>query len=139
MSLLDYSLSLVSNAIYARRMSSVGGSRHNERVFRVTVRGRFDALTDEARRYLAGAQAEHDIFVSAYTPEGTFTYDSRILFFNLRYELRSAAANASTQVSAAAIQEAELFLRTMKFGHKNVRVTEVADATAIWDDVATRG
>lgn len=111
----------------------------SERVFRVTVRGQLDALSDEARRYLTGAQAEHDIFVSAYTPEGTFTYDSRILFFNLRYELRSAAADASTQVSASALKEAELFLRTMKFGHKNLRVTETADATAIWDDLAARG
>ena len=116
-------------------MTSAAG----ERVFRVTVRGQFADLTDEARRYLSGAQAEHDIFVSAYTPEGTFTYDSRILFFNLRYELRSAAADASTQVSAAALKEAELFLRTMKFGHKKLRVTEVADATAIWDDIAARG
>ncbi|MEQ1704277.1 MAG: DUF6204 family protein, partial [Ilumatobacteraceae bacterium] len=86
-------------------------SAASERVFRVTVRGQFDALSDEARRYLTGAQTEHDLFVSAYTPEGTFTYDSRILFFNLRYELRSAAADASTQVEAAALQEAELFLR----------------------------
>lgn len=110
-----------------------------ERVFRVTVRGQFAELTDEARRYLTGAQAEHDIFVSAYTPEGTFTYDSRILFFNLRYELRSGAADASTPVAAAALKEAELFLRTMKFGHKNLRVTETADTTAIWDDLAARG
>lgn len=103
------------------------------------MRGQFAGLTDEARRYLTGAQAEHDIFVSAYTPEGTFTYDSRILFFNLRYELRSAAADAAADASAAGLREAELFLRTMKFGHKNLRVTEVADATAIWDDVAADG
>ena len=103
------------------------------------MRGQFDALSDEARRYLTGAQAEHDIFVSAYTPDGAFTYDSRILFFNLRYELRSGAPDAAADASAAALKEAELFLRTMKFGHKKLRVTEVADATAIWDTTATRG
>jgi hypothetical protein len=114
-------------------ISTVGG-----RVFRVTVRGQFAGLTDEAHRYLVAAQAEHDIFVSAYTPEGTFTYDSRLSFFNLRYELRSTAADAVADVSALGLAEAELFLRTMKFGNKNVRVTDVVDATAIWDDVAAR-
>jgi hypothetical protein len=111
----------------------------SQRVFRVTVRGQFDQLSDEARRYLAGAQREHDIFVSAFTPEGTFTYDERILFFNLRYEVRSTADDASNDAAAQGLAEAELFLKTMKFGYKNVRVTEVADATAIWDDIATRG
>jgi hypothetical protein len=114
-------------------------STTGERVFRVTVRGQFGGLSDEARRYLTVAQAEHDIFVSAYTPEGTFTYDSRILFFNLRYELRSSAPDATADVTARGLHEAELFLRTMKFGHKNLRVTDVADSTAIWDDIAARG
>ncbi len=136
MSQLHYSFTSVG----AWWLQSAGmASNSSERVFRVTVRGQFDALTDEARRYLTGAQAEHDLFVSAYTPEGTFTYDARILFFNLRYELRSAAADASTLVSDEALHEAELFLRTMKFGHKNLRVTDAVDTTAIWDDLATRG
>jgi hypothetical protein len=44
-----------------------------EKVFRVTVRGRFADLTHDARRFLVAAQSEHDIFVSAYTAEGTLT------------------------------------------------------------------
>ena len=62
------------------------------RVFRVTVRGRFADLTDRARALLVRSQADHDIFLSAYTPEGTFTYDAAIAFFNLRYELRGVRA-----------------------------------------------
>jgi hypothetical protein len=107
----------------------------DERVHRVTVRGRFHDLSDEARRYLVAAQPEHDIFVSAFTAEGTFTYDDRIAFFNLRYEVRGAADDA--EASAIGLREAERFLRTMRFGHKGLR-TEVADVSAVWDDVARR-
>jgi hypothetical protein len=106
-----------------------------ERVHRVTVRGRFHQLSDEARRYLAQAQPEHDVFVSAFTAEGTFTYDERIAFFNLRYEVRGADDDADA--GARGLVEAEQFLRTMKFGHQGLRV-DVVDAGAIWDDVARR-
>lgn len=115
----------------------------SERVYRVTVRGRFRELTDEARRYLARAQAEHDIFVSAFTPEGTFTYDTRLAFFNLRYEIRSAvdgadpATDPAADPATTALAESEMFLRTMGFGYSHLR-TDVVDATAIWDDAARR-
>lgn len=107
----------------------------DERVHRVTVRGRFHDLSDEARRYLVTAQPEHDIFVSAFTAEGTFTYDERIAFFNLRYEVRGADDDA--EAAARGMREAEQFLRTMRFGHKGLRA-EVADVSAVWDDVVRR-
>jgi len=103
-------------------------------VYRVTVRGRFRNLTEQAQRYLAGAQAEHDIFRSAYTEEGTFTYDERIQFFNLRYEVRAVDAAAA---EATGQSEAELFLRTMGFGYDRLTV-QVVDVSAIWDDVERR-
>lgn len=115
----------------------------SEQVFRVTVRGRFCDLSDQARRYLRQAQLEHDIFLSAFTPEGTFTYDGRLAFFNLRYEIRVAAAGADrvadqlADPATVALAEAEAFLRTMGFGYSHLR-TDVVDATAIWDDVARR-
>ncbi|MEN9644611.1 MAG: hypothetical protein RL238_1280 [Actinomycetota bacterium] len=105
------------------------------RVHRVTVRGRFHELTDAARRGLVAAQPEHDIFLSAFTEEGTFTYDDRIAFFNLRYEVRGAADDA--EAAARAMREAEEFLRVMRFGHRGLR-TEVSDVSAVWDDVARR-
>jgi hypothetical protein len=104
-----------------------------ENVFRVTVRGRFADLTDEARRYLSMAQAEHDIFVSAYTTEGTLTYDARIDFFNLRYEIRSAATDAGADAAARALDEAARFLTTMKFGHRDLKV-DVVEMSAVWND-----
>lgn len=107
------------------------------RVFRVTVRGRFANLTDQARRYLTAAQAEHDIFLSAYTTEGTFTYDAAVAFFNLRYELRGSGRDALGLAELEGIVEAEQFLDTMGFGHTALRAT-VVDMSAMVDDARSR-
>ncbi len=104
------------------------------RVFRVTVRGRFSGLSEQAHRYLTAAQAEHDIFTSAYTPEGTFTYNSKLDFFNLRYEIRSGAAEPVVDAAQRAMNEASLFLSTMKFGYRDLKV-DVVDLTAMWDSI----
>lgn len=106
------------------------------RIFRVTVRGRFADLSDHARVYITEHAAEHDIFVSAYTPEGTLTYDADTLFFNMRYELRGHGHDAEAEVSLEALSASEDFLRTMRFGHGDLRATAV-DMSAMWAD--TRG
>ena len=98
-------------------------------VFRVTVRGQFTNLSDEARRYLVKAQAEHDLFVSAYTPEGTLSYDERILFFNMRYEVHT---DSEEKAQASSLVEAEFFLQTMCFTHKPLKATAV-DVSQIWN------
>lgn len=104
-------------------------------VHRVTVRGRFHQLSEPARQYLTAAQPEHDIFVSAYTEEGTFTYDERIAFFNLRYEVRGAVDEKTA--GEQGLVEAELFLRTMGFGYRGMKV-DVVDTGAIWADLAAK-
>ena len=111
-------------------MDDTGGHH----VYRVTVRGRFHELSDEARSQLAAAQAEHDIFVSAYTPEGTLTYDGRLDFFNLRYEVRAASGD---DAATHAMVEADTFLRTMRYGARDLR-PDVVDVSAIWDVVEHR-
>jgi hypothetical protein len=115
-------------------MGDDSATDEQERVHRVTVRGRFRELGEASRQYLVRSKAEHDIFVSAYTPEGTFTYDERIQFFNLRYEVRAASAD---DAAVAGEVEAETFLRTMGFGHGDLKV-DVVDVSAIWDGVARR-
>ena len=105
-----------------------------QRTFRVTIRGRFQELSERSRAYLQSARAEHDIFVSAYTPEGSLTYDDRIDFFNLRYECR---ADDEDSAALECLEEAERFLDTMKFGHRDLRVT-VSDLSAMWDSAARR-
>src|SRR3954469_18845078 len=95
------------------------------RVFRVTVRGQFSELTEQSRAFLARSQVDHDIFLSAYTPEGTFTYDPALAFFNLRYELRASGPDAAELVELEALDEAERFLATMGFGSKKLRASVV--------------
>jgi Family of unknown function (DUF6204) len=107
------------------------------RVFRVTVRGRFADLTDQARQYLTRSQPDHDIFKSAYTPEGTFTYDDRIAFFNLRYELRGSGADAVEVAELEGLDEAERFLGTMGFGYTALKAT-VTDMSAMVGDRSKR-
>ena len=101
------------------------------RVFRVTVRGQFSELTERSRALLARSQSEHDIFLSAYTPEGTFTYDAAIAFFNLRYELRASGPDAAELVELEALDEAERFLATMGFTAKKLRATVVDMSTLV--------
>ena len=103
------------------------------RVFRVTVRGRFCDLSDEVRGHLASTQQEHDILESAYTTEGTFTYDARVDFFNLRYEIRGDAELTADAAATKGIDEAELFLRTMRFGFRDLKTT-VVDMATMWPD-----
>lgn len=102
----------------------------SEHVYRVTVRGRFSGLDSGARLRLARSQPDHDIFKSAYTAEGTFTYDERILFFNLRYEVRTAGG--PDDAGTTGLREAESFLRTLGYGFSNLKV-DVVDASAIWN------
>jgi hypothetical protein len=100
-----------------------------ESVFRVTVRGRFAGLSAQTRASLMREVEHHDIFKSAFTPEGTFTYDDKILFFNLRYEVRTAEGEHAAQETTRL--EAERFLRTLGYGHSALKVT-AANVSQIW-------
>ena len=102
-----------------------------ERVYRVTARGRFKDLSEQARSYLVKAQPEHDIFKSAHTAEGTFTYDERVLFFNLRYEVRtSEGAETAANIGQ---KEAELFLKTLDYSSHPLKMW-VTDVSAMWGE-----
>ena len=73
---------------------------------RVTVRGRFSELSDQAREYLRSNQDEHDVSRAAYTAEGTLTFDSLIDFFRA---LRTAG---DWTIASRAVP------RTMGFGYR---------------------
>jgi Family of unknown function (DUF6204) len=102
------------------------------RTFRVTVRGQFHELSEATVRYLKTTSAEHDLFVSKFTSEGTFSYDDRLDSFNLRFELQAAGPEAEAEVKAQALLEAELFLNTLKIGFKRLRAAAM-DMSAMWD------
>jgi hypothetical protein len=108
------------------------------RVFRVTVRGRFHQLSDDARRYLTSAAPEHDILLARYTEEGTFSYDDRVQFFTLRYEVRAGDGDSADDAATQATAEAELFLHTMRIGFAGLRA-HVMDMTAMVERSRTDG
>jgi len=53
--------------------------------YRVTVRGKFDGLSDSARARLLAEVDAHDLLAAAFTEVGTFTYDRTLLAFTFRY------------------------------------------------------
>ena len=68
------------------------------RTIRVTVRGSFDKLSEAQLAELVGAQAEHDLMNTAYTPEGYLSYDLPARpFFTFRFE---ATAEEQTEIPA---------------------------------------
>ena len=107
------------------------------RVYRVTVRGRFFELDDDVRARLSHAVEDHDITKSAYTPEGTFVYDKNIYSFNLRYEIRLKTDQTADLACTAGLREAELFLRTLDIGHRDLRAT-ATEMSTVWDEVDRR-
>ncbi len=106
-------------------------------IFRVTVRGRFGELSEAAHAYLVGHVDEHRIERSGYTPEGTFTYDERIAFFNLRSEVRTTEHDGAAAAGAIGLAEAETFLSTMGFSHRGLKVT-VTDLSKMWEAASRR-
>ncbi len=99
--------------------------------YRVTVRGRFHELDERARRWLRAHRTEHDIFVSAFTSEGTLTYDDRLDFFNLRYEVRLTGGDATPQRAVETAEaEAGAFLGTLRLGYRDLH-SDVMDLRAM--------
>ncbi len=98
--------------------------------YRVTVRGRFDGLGAAARAWLQQHRAEHDVFASSFSAEGTLSYDDRLDFFNLRYEVRLGGDASPERAVAAAEAEAEAFLRTLRLGHRGLH-SDVMDLQAM--------
>lgn len=107
------------------------------RIYRVVVRGQFADLDDDTRDRLLAEAPDHDIFRSAFTADGTFTYDTRLVAFNLRYETRvpDAAIEDGTDPQQAAIaqalERAATWLTSVGLGHKHLRAT-AADMAAMW-------
>jgi len=68
------------------------------RTIRVTVRGRFDGLSETQLAELVGAQAEHDFANVAYTAEGYLVYELPARpFFTFRF---AAAAEEPAEIPA---------------------------------------
>ena len=106
-------------------------------IFRVTVRGRFFELNESQRHYLVESLDDHHITKSAYNGEGTFTYDSNIYSFSLRYEIRTEGDQPEVAAAERGLSQAETFLRTLGIGYQHLKVT-ATDMQSMWEAAAKR-
>jgi len=106
----------------------------NVRVFRVVVRGHFDGLTEDQRRALLAESDDHDYLRSAFTADGTFTYDRRLVAFNLRYEVR--VDEEGDDPVAVGLDHARSDLASWGLRAKHLRATAV-DMADVWSRDAT--
>jgi hypothetical protein len=102
-------------------------------IFRVTVRGRFENLTDDLRQDLRAGLADHDALLAEFTDAGTLTYDARLQFFSFRYQVRAEADNvvdaeAGARVLATDRAWAYLDQRGLGYSELTVKATNMADA-----------
>jgi hypothetical protein len=102
------------------------------KVFRVVVRGQFDALTPEQREALLAEADEHDFHQVAYTECGTFIYERNLVAFNFRYEVRTDDEDVPTP-DPVAIGTAKAAASMAEWGlaAKHVRAT-ATDMSQVW-------
>ena len=106
------------------------------RIFRVVVRGHFHDLDEEQRAVLVAEADNYEIFKSAYTADGTLTYEPNLVAFSFRYEMRSSdelAAEAEDRVIDAALGKARASLDVMGVGYRHLRAT-ATDMASVWSD-----
>lgn len=104
------------------------------RIYRVVVRGQFADLDDDVRTALLAEAAEHDFLRSAFTADGTFTYDERLVAFNLRYEVREpddTPPDDTARVAADSVARASNWLTSVGIAHKHLRTT-ATDQSIMW-------
>ncbi len=105
-------------------------------IFRVVVRGQFAGLDGETRTRLLAEAEKHDFLQSSFTTTGTFTYDRRLVAFNLRYEIRFGDADLPADPEEAArtegIDRAQVWLDGAGLGAKHLRAT-ATDMASMWE------
>ena len=100
-------------------------------VYRVVVRGEFADLTDDQREALLAEVDDHDILRTAFTEVGTFAYDRRLTWWNLRYEVRLGDDDVDRDAAAIGIERATAQLDAWGLGAKHVRAT-ATDMAEVW-------
>lgn len=92
------------------------------------VTGQFAALTTAIDSRLRTEQVDHDVFLSAFTPEGTFSYAPSLTRFTLRY-LLEVSQESAVVADETAVLEGELlardFLESQGITHKPLTVSAV--------------
>lgn len=107
-------------------------------IFRVTVRGWFDELTDEQRSSLRAVAADHDVVtMGAFTEAGTLTYERGLHTFTLRVQLRSVADDPEATVLVEAERIARGELEALGVAGRDLQATAV-DMASVWQRTGRR-
>ncbi|MDH6580006.1 DUF6204 family protein [Kitasatospora sp. MAP5-34] len=93
--------------------------------FRVTVRGRFDGLTDATREALLATVDQHSWLNSAFTEAGTLTYGPELGPFTFRYQLSAPEQDGAETATTQAGLEALATLEALGCGHTELRLGAV--------------
>ena len=102
------------------------------RIYRVTVRGWFDQLTDDQRVSLLAGAAQHDVVsVGAFTEAGTLTYERSLHTFTFRVQLREEGDDAEEVAVERATAAAIAHVEALGAAHRTVRATAV-DMASVW-------
>lgn len=104
-------------------------------IYRVVVRGRFDALDAETRGRLVAELADHDALDAAFRPEGTLTYRTDIDFFSFRYEVRTRGddpveCEAEAAVRAEAMAHSYMSDHALPYRDLKIATIDMADVWA---------
>lgn len=100
-----------------------------ERNYRVTVRGRFRDLDAAQQERLRSEQADHDVFNSRFSPEGTFLYQPELINFQFRYALTitgESPGDAEVLAQAQAEESAQWALHDRGLGAELLKTTVVS-------------
>jgi hypothetical protein len=95
----------------------------SERTYRVIVRGSFAGLDEARRTDLLAKVDEHDIYSTAFTEEGTLTYDRTLHAFSLRFQVRQPAEAADDDALRTGVARAEAYLDRRAITHSALRAT----------------
>ncbi len=95
-----------------------------QHTYRVIVRGTWDGLAEEARARLLAEAGEHGMASMRFTEEGSLSYEPAPLkHFSMRYVVVSDAADGEEMAGAIAEDRAEVALRGLGYGFRDLRST----------------
>ena len=102
-------------------------------IYRAVVRGMFDDLDEPMRARLLADVEAHDIFVSAFTAAGTFTYDRALVAFNFRYEVRQVTEDGESSPAEVlgSVEERAMELALASLGDDGLRAKHLR--VQAWD------
>src|SRR4051794_32268087 len=102
------------------------GPHRDDGIYRVQMTGQFAGLTPDVSAQLRDVQGEHELFLAAFTPEGTFISTPTLTRFTVRYLLEVSEDSAAEADEAAGV-EGELlaaqYLGSRGITHKPMTVT----------------